>query len=64
MMIIQTRQLVETEVPPQLAARETDAPPVVSLPTYPHALCFSLNSAGFLSQSEWPLITYCEGGND
>ncbi len=36
------------------AARETDAPPVVSLPTYPHALCFSLNSAGFLSQSEWP----------
>ncbi len=51
MIIIQARQLVETEVPPQLQRVRLM---LHLLSPYPHALCFSLNSTGFLSQSEWP----------
>lgn len=51
MIIIQARQLVETEVPPQLQCVRLM---LHLLSPYPHALCFSLSSAGFLSQSEWP----------
>lgn len=51
MIIIQARQLVQTVVAPQL---QRERLMLHLLSPYPHAHCFSLNSAGFHSQSEWP----------